>query len=98
MPTSNLADLERRVLVFAPIGRDGALTREFLERASISAFVCSSLEEVCVELSQQAGAVILTEEALDDSGFPLLTAAIDRQPPWSDVPVILFTGGSPSSG
>jgi signal transduction histidine kinase/ActR/RegA family two-component response regulator len=87
-----VAEIECRVLVFAPVGRDGVLTREFLARASIGSVVCTSLDHVCTELSQEAGAIILTEEALEDSAFPLLTAAINRQPAWSDVPVILFAG------
>jgi signal transduction histidine kinase/ActR/RegA family two-component response regulator len=90
---SAAAEIESRVLVFAPVGRDGALTREFLGRAAIPSTVCASLDGVCAELSREAGAIILTEEALEASSFPLLTAAINRQPAWSDVPVILFAGG-----
>jgi signal transduction histidine kinase/CheY-like chemotaxis protein len=92
-----LSSLERRVLVFAPIGRDGVLTRELLARASITSLVCSSIDQLCVELSQQAGAIILTEEALEERAFPRLVAAIDRQPAWSDISVILFAGSSQSS-
>ncbi|MEN3339655.1 MAG: hypothetical protein V7647_3331 [Acidobacteriota bacterium] len=88
-----VSDVERRVLVFAPIGRDGALTREFLTRAAIPSVVCASVDAVCVELANQAGVIILTEEALDAPGFPNLTAALDRQPAWSDIPVIMFAGG-----
>jgi signal transduction histidine kinase/ActR/RegA family two-component response regulator len=91
------AELECRVLVFAPIGRDGALTRELLGRASIPSVVCASLDRVCTEFSQHAGAIILTEEALDDSRFPALTATLNRQPAWSDIPVIVFAGGSKAS-
>jgi signal transduction histidine kinase/CheY-like chemotaxis protein len=87
-------DLECRVLVFAPIGRDGALTRDLLARASIAAVVCASLDQVCTEFSLHSGAIILTEEALGDSTFPALIGALDRQPGWSDVPVILFAGSS----
>jgi signal transduction histidine kinase/ActR/RegA family two-component response regulator len=91
------AELECRVLVFAPIGRDGALTRELLARASIPSVVCASLDQVCTEFSQRAGAIILTEEALEDSSFPALAATVERQPAWSDVPVIVFAGGSDAS-
>ncbi len=89
---SSAADIESRVLVFAPVGRDGALTREFLGRESIATVVCASLDHVCAELSQHAGAIMLTEEALEDISFPVLTEAINRQAAWSDVPVILFAG------
>ncbi len=88
-----VAEGERRVVVFAPIGRDGALTREFLGRASIPCVVCASLDDVCTELSRHAGAIILTEEALDDALFAGVVAALDQQPPWSDIPLVLFAGG-----
>jgi signal transduction histidine kinase/ActR/RegA family two-component response regulator len=92
-----LDNLERRVLVFAPVGRDGALTRELLGRSSITAIVCASMDNLCAEFANQAGAIIMTEEALDEGSFPRLAAALNRQPAWSDIPVILFAGGTPHS-
>jgi signal transduction histidine kinase/ActR/RegA family two-component response regulator len=41
-----------------------------------------------------AGALLLTEEALDDPVFPTLTALLNAQPSWSDVPVLLFAGSA----
>jgi signal transduction histidine kinase/ActR/RegA family two-component response regulator len=84
-----------QVLVFAPVGRDAELTHEFLNRASIPNLVCDSMAQLCdVFESGGAGALLLTEEALDDPAFLHLTALLDRQPSWSDVPVLLFAGGS----
>jgi signal transduction histidine kinase/CheY-like chemotaxis protein len=60
--------------------------------------VCTSLDHLCAELAKEAGAIILTEEALEDIGFAALVDAINRQPPWSDVPVILFAGSPDRSG
>ncbi len=68
------------MLVFAPVGRDGALTRELLGRASIPALVCASIDDLCTEFANQAGAIIMTEEVLDESSFPRLVAALNRQP------------------
>jgi signal transduction histidine kinase/ActR/RegA family two-component response regulator len=81
--------------VFAPVGRDAVLTREFLERASIPNVVCPSMPALCglVE-SGEGGALLLTEEALDDGAFSRLAAVLDAQPSWSDVPVLLFAGSS----
>ena len=43
--------VERTVLVFAPVGRDGALTRELLERASIPAAASATpIDELCTAL------------------------------------------------
>ena len=35
----------------------------------------------------------MTEEALDESSFPRFVTALNRQPAWSDIAVILFAGG-----
>ena len=88
---------DRRVLVFAPIGRDGALTQDLLRRASIGSFLCASVDQLVTEFAQDAGTIILTEEALDDRSFAQLPAALDRQAAWSDIPVILFAGTAQTS-
>lgn len=88
-------DATTRVLVFAPIGRDAELTHGFLIRASICNVVCRSMTQLCEQFEGAGcGALLLTEEALDDPAFPQLTAVLNRQPSWSDVPVLLFAGSS----
>jgi signal transduction histidine kinase len=88
------ADPEDRVLIFAPIGRDAELTSRLLEGASIRCAVCGSLDSLTATLEGEgAGALLLTEEALDEPGFSGLVESLGQQPPWSDVPVLLFAGG-----
>jgi signal transduction histidine kinase/ActR/RegA family two-component response regulator len=41
-----------------------------------------------------AGALLLTEEAMDDPAFARLAGLLDRQPSWADVPLLLFAGGN----
>lgn len=83
-----------RVLVFAPVGRDGELTRAFLGRASVPVAVCDTLDDLCGSLEAHgAGALLLTEEALEARAFPRLSEIVARQPSWSDLPVLLFAGG-----
>ena len=81
-----------RVLIYAPIGRDSALTTDLLTRASIPCHACASMREVCSELKEGAGAVLLTEEALADVRIDELAAALEAQPPWSDISILLFAG------
>jgi len=90
-------DLESRVLVFAPIGRDAELTRQLLATASIPSEICQSISALLEALEEHgAGAVLLTEEALDQRGFADFATSLEEQPPWSDIPVLLFAG-SPGS-
>src|ERR1043165_58837 len=87
------AELESRVLIFAPIGRDAELTRDILKRGSIGCEVCHSITHLTETLAAAgAGALLLTEESLDAPDFSELVNSLEEQPPWSDVPVLLFAG------
>jgi signal transduction histidine kinase/CheY-like chemotaxis protein len=95
--TSLQADTEsdQRVLLYTPIGRDAELTHDVLARASVPNTTHRSMTQLCVTLEEQGGAVLLmTEEALDDPGFPRLLSVLERQPSWSDMPLLLFGGNS----
>jgi signal transduction histidine kinase len=93
--TAGHRDLEARVLILAPVGRDAGLTRELLVRASIDCHVCPTMSRLIETLETTgAGALLITEEALDDREFSVFVTALEQQPPWSDLPVLLFAGGS----
>ena len=87
---------ELRVLIFAPVGRDAALTSDVLGGASLPCHVCANLAEMCREIERGAGAVLLTEEALDDHQLPEVAATLEAQPAWSDISVLLFAGSDRS--
>jgi signal transduction histidine kinase/ActR/RegA family two-component response regulator len=97
MPST--AEISTRVLVFAPIGRDGALMQDLLAREEIPAVRCATIEEVCHYLDQGCAALILTEEVFRERRLDRLAACLRAQPPWSDIPVLLFAGtdGVPAS-
>jgi signal transduction histidine kinase len=82
---------DERVLLLAPTGRDAQLLHEILDRGGIVSESCSGLEELSGKLTEGAGAVLLAEEALDPSGMERLTLALQHQPPWSDLPVVVST-------
>ena len=90
MPTEATVDL--RVLILAPIGRDGALTSQLLTNAGVPCHVCAGARELCQEIRKGAGAVLLTEEALADQHIDELAATLQTQPAWSDVSLLLFAG------
>jgi len=86
-------DIERhqRVLVFAPIGRDGPASAELLRSAKLRTRVCSDLADLVREMSAGVGAVFLAEEGLFAKDTTPLTQWIERQPAWSDLPFIVLT-------
>ena len=89
------SDNGTRVLVYTPVGRDAQLTHELLNRASIHNVICESMAQLCTLFEEDgAGALLLTEEAMDDDEFPRLTSLLHGQPSWADVPLLLFAGGT----
>jgi two-component system, sensor histidine kinase len=79
-------------LVVTPNPVDAELARSFLREGGIHASSCASLRELCVRLEQGAGCVVIVEEALLEDELPKLRAALDSQPPWSDIPLVLVAG------
>jgi signal transduction histidine kinase/ActR/RegA family two-component response regulator len=82
-----------RILVLAPVGRDGALACRALGQAGLAAVPCATMDDLCRELEAGAGAALLTEEALGPDATRRLLGALGRQPSWSDVPLIVLTRG-----
>ena len=80
---------ETRVLLLVPTGKDAELTRSILGRAGFTAVCCSSLEHVCELLETGAGAVLIAEEAVQGRGG-CLVEWLGRQPPWSDLPLLVL--------
>jgi two-component sensor histidine kinase len=85
---------DERGLIFAPLGRDGALISAALRDHGIDTFLCTDPTELCRELAQGAGALILTIEALQEMDIEGFSSVLAEQPPWSDIPTILLSGGA----
>jgi signal transduction histidine kinase/ActR/RegA family two-component response regulator len=91
---------DERVLIYAPTGRDAALTARFLGDANLHPEACESVEHLCLEMSERAGLLFLTGEALTPEALQCLTGALAEQPAWSDIPVVVLTsggGGTPAN-
>ncbi|NLY00039.1 MAG: PAS domain S-box protein [Rhodopirellula sp.] len=89
---------EHQVLAIAPTGKDARATREVLASAGIKATICADMAGLCRQLDSGAGAVLLTDESLKPEGsLAALAAALQRQPKWSDVPIVLLASGGADS-
>ena len=83
-------DDDRRVLIFAPVGRDGPAAAEFIRRDQ-PAVICRDLRELIAEICRGAAAVLLAEEGLFGKDVTDLTDWVADQPAWSDLPFVILT-------
>jgi len=82
---------ERRLLILAPTGRDAPLARSVLAEVGIRSTACRDLPHLLQEMSAGAGAILISEEAIgNETQLYALGDRLSRQPPWSDLPVLLL--------
>ena len=79
------------VAILAPTGRDGRLAAQILDKWKVRALAYSSMRDLCSAIEEGVGAIVIAEEALGTRDRPLLEEALDRQPAWSDIPLIVLT-------
>lgn len=90
--------LALRTLIVAPLGRDAPAIAELLESHGYLAQVCGGLHEAGLQIERGAGVLLLTEDALDREQLAGLLPRLNRQPTWSELPVIiLMTAGERSA-
>ncbi len=87
--------LERRLLVLAPVGKDASLVEAMLGREGIACAGCADVAALASELERGAAAILVTEESLPRNGQ--LAEIIQRQPTWSDLPVLILTRAGANS-
>jgi signal transduction histidine kinase len=80
-----------RFLLVAPTNRDGDITSDLLNGAGIETQVFSNMEAVVQALDAGAAAVMIAEEHLNGSLKVPLAWWLARQPPWSDLPILILT-------
>src|SRR5436190_8740760 len=83
-----------RGIVIAPIGADASAIATLLNKSGFQAIVAESARGASEITS--AGALIMTEEALEFETTIELLTALENQPPWSEVPVVILTSGGVS--
>jgi PAS domain S-box-containing protein len=81
------------VLVLAPTGRDAEVAVELLGRQSIACRAVPNLTALRAAIDDEAGAVLVADEALSRPGLDALSRKLAAQPPWSDLPFVVLTRG-----
>lgn len=87
---------DRRVLVIAPTSKDFDLLKSIFSRHAIEGVACATLEAACAEIDNAGAGTLIVAEEIFAHENPL-TDWLKRQPPWSDLPIlILARSGSQS--
>jgi signal transduction histidine kinase/response regulator RpfG family c-di-GMP phosphodiesterase len=82
----------RTIGVLAPTGRDSQVISQILRRQGIECVICDDVAGLIDRLNTSAvGSAIIAEEAMRDGEQERLQDWLQRQPPWSDLPIILLT-------
>lgn len=83
--------------MLTPMGRDAAIAVALLTEAGLRAKPAADTAQLIAALDEGAAAVLVAEEAIGASSHELLAEWLERQPAWSDLPIILLThhGGGP---
>jgi signal transduction histidine kinase len=94
---ARISDLEARILVFAPTGRDSVLIAETLAGDALKVAVCPDAGALFTMLDEGAAAAIVAEEALSPSTIVGVGQWVTAQDTWSDMPFVVLTSrGMPS--
>jgi signal transduction histidine kinase/DNA-binding response OmpR family regulator len=85
-------DPSRRVLLAAPTVRDAEVTTAILGRAGVECLACNDIHRLAREIESGVGAILLTGDALGAIEIDAVAAALDREPAWSEPPIVLLLG------
>ncbi len=91
---TSLTDAGARILILAPIGRDGTAIADLLGRVNQPSHICRSIDGLMTGLDEGASGAMIAEEALFGAPAGRLTAWAEHQPPWSDMTFIILTSRS----
>lgn len=80
-----------RILIHAPTGRDATLSCDILGKEGYLCQVCETCAVLTEEIGRGAGLALIGAECLDAESLPKLVARLERQPVWSDLPIVLLT-------
>jgi signal transduction histidine kinase len=87
------AGMGEPVLLLTPTGRDAAVVEACLHAAGIRTHRCHDVAEFCAAMDT-AAAGLLADEALPPLTLDVLRPALERQPVWSDFPLLLLTSSA----
>ena len=88
---------EWHAVVFAPFGKDSQLISEVLRSSGVTVLPVMTALELTRCMNTGIDVAIVTEEGLEEEAISALSRCVAVQPPWSDLPIIILTGGGAST-
>lgn len=83
--------IEDRVLVFARFDGDTTLIERVLQKEGTATRAVTTLDDLLRAIEEGAGAVVLAEELLSERVVTRLLELLNKQPAWSNLPLIVST-------
>ncbi|MFO1038024.1 MAG: sensor histidine kinase [Geminicoccaceae bacterium] len=90
-PVAVGTSVEHRVLILPPSTVDGNVAVQVLTDVGIMAALCADEVQLRAEANAGAAVLMMTEEAVAGPSFQGMARFLDRQPAWSDIPLIILT-------
>jgi signal transduction histidine kinase len=88
---------EMRILILPPTRKDGEITHQLLSKAGMVCVICPTPSSLAEEIERGAGAMVVTEHIAASASVQEVVDALEKQQPWSDLPVVmLLHQGMPS--
>ncbi|KUM43443.1 hybrid sensor histidine kinase/response regulator [Pseudomonas sp. EpS/L25] len=84
------------LIICAPLRGDAASLQRLFTQGYHTRYL-ATLDEVAMALGDETGIIVFTEEALRQD-LRSLAHALERQPTWSDIPLVLLASDSKRSG
>jgi hypothetical protein len=78
--------IKDQVLLCAPFGKDAEILTEIVSSEGLGITHCTSLK-LARRFSEQTDFILLTEEAIVSSSDQAIQRTLQKQEPWSDIPI-----------
>src|SRR5947207_14952205 len=90
---SRMDNKDERVIIIAPVGQDAVAMAASLNAQGFETQICHGLDGYSREMIDNAGALLLTEEALESAQGSLLLEVLKASPPCPDYRLAILTRG-----
>jgi len=96
-PSQTATSVEERFLLLASTPEEGSGLASVLERTNVQTESFTALDALVASLQDGAGGLLVEETAITERGARLLSSAMSRREPWSNLPILILTSGDPAA-